>query len=138
MRRLQLVAFSAQSLVNAWNYDHQPWLDFDASEDVKQLFETRMKLVPYLKKAFIRYRDEGIPPIRSLICDYPEALHIEDEYIFGDMIVAPIAPEKDEREVWLPEGEWVGYFDDKTYQGGLHTIKTDNIPVYFRKDDALI
>lgn len=137
MRRLQLVAFSAQSLVNAWNYDHQPWLDFDAAEDVRRLFEARMRLTAYIKQAFIRYRDHGIPPVRSLICDYPQAMHTDDEYIFGDMIVAPIAPEHDEREVWLPDGEWIGFFDGKTYRGGLHTIKTEDIPVYYRATEIV-
>lgn len=136
LRRLQLVVFSAQSLVNAWNYDHQPWLDFDASEDVRQLFEMREKLIPYIRQAFVRYRDEGIPPVRGLICDYPEALHTEDEYIFGDMIVAPISPEHDSREIWLPDGEWEGLFDKEVYFGGLHTVKTENIPVFYRKGSS--
>lgn len=135
LRRLQLVVFSAQSLVNAWNYDHQPWLDFDASADVRQLFEMREMLIPYIRQAFVRYRDEGIPPVRGLICDYPEALHTEDEYIFGDMIVAPIAPEHDSREIWLPDGEWEALFDKEVYCGGLHTVKTENIPVFYRKNN---
>ena len=136
VRRIQLVAFSAQSLINAWNYDHQPWLDFDAADEVREMFETRMRLVPYLRRAFKRYRDTGVPPVRSLVCDYPEAQHIEDEYIFGDMIVAPIAPERHGREVWLPAGEWVGYFDGKTYVGGLHAVETEKIPVYYRRGEA--
>ncbi len=136
MRRMQLITFSAHCLVNAWNYDHQPWLDFGASEDVRRLFETRKKLVPYLRDAFRRYRDTGVPPVRSLVCDYPDAQHIEDEYIFGDMIVAPIAPEHAGREVWLPAGEWIGFFSGKTYTGGLHTVETEDIPVYYRKGEA--
>ncbi len=136
VRRVQLVAFSAQSLINAWNYDRQPWLDFDAADEVRKAFETRMKLRPYIKKAFMRYRDTGVPPVRSLVCDYPEARHVEDEYIFGDMIVAPMFPEQDTREVWLPEGEWTGYFDGKSYTGGLHTVSTADIPVYYRRGEA--
>ena len=136
VRRIQLVTFSAQSLINAWNYDHQPWLDFDAADEVRKMFETRMKLLPYIRKSFERYRDTGIPPVRSLLCDYPEAAHAEDEYIFGDMIVAPIRPEHGTREVWLPEGEWIGYFDGKAYAGGLHTATTEDIPVYYRKGEA--
>jgi len=135
VRRIQLVSFSAQSLINAWNYDHQPWLDFDAADEVREMFEMRMRLMPYIKKAFIRYRDTGVPPVRSLVCDYKDALHIEDEYIFGDMIVAPIKPDETEREVWLPEGEWVMLFDEKEYCGGLHKKGTDKIPVYYRKGE---
>lgn len=135
VRRIQLVAFSAQSLINAWYYDHQPWLDFDAADEVREMFEMRMRLVPYIKKAFIRYRDKGVPPVRSLVCDYKNAKHIEDEYLFGDMIVAPIKPEETKREVWLPDGEWINLFDGKEYEGGLHEIETDKIPVYYRKGE---
>ncbi|MBQ7637945.1 MAG: glycoside hydrolase [Clostridia bacterium] len=133
VRRIQLVAFSAQSLVNAWNYDHQPWLDFEAANEVREMFEMRMRLVPYIRKAFIRYKEKGVPPVRSLVCDYENARHIEDEFIFGDMIVAPIRPEENEREVWLPEGEWVMLFDKKEYAGGTFNISTDKIPVFYRK-----
>jgi alpha-glucosidase (family GH31 glycosyl hydrolase) len=38
--------------------------------------------------------------------------------------------------VWLPAGEWIGYFDGKTYTGGLHTAETEKIPVYYRKGEA--
>lgn len=133
IRRVQLITFSAQCLVNAWNYDHFPWLDFDAADEVREMFETRMLLVPYLREIFTRYRDTGVPPIRALNCDYTNAAHLEDEYIFGDMIVAPLFPEETEREVWLPEGQWIGFFDGKEYAGGLHTIATEKIPVYYRK-----
>ena len=135
VRRIQLVAFSAQSLINAWNYDHQPWLDFDAADEVREMFETRMRLIPYLRKMFERYRDTGIPPVRSLICDYPEAEHIEDEYLFGDMVVAPLFPGQDTREVWLPEGEWIDYFTGGRFTGGLHTVATEGIPVYYRRGE---
>ena len=133
VRRIQLVTFSAHCLVNAWNYDHQPWLDFDAADEVREMFETRQRLKPYLKEMFTRYRDTGVPPIRALNCDYNDACHLEDEYLFGDMIVAPLKPGETEREVWLPEGEWIGFFDGKAYEGGLHTTATEKIPVYYLK-----
>ena len=63
--RVQLVAFRAQSLINAWNYDRQPWLDFDAADEVRKAFETRMKLRPYIKKAFMRYREPDLRLPRS-------------------------------------------------------------------------
>ena len=135
IRRIQLVAFSAQCLVNAWNYDHFPWLDFDAADEVREMFETRMRLTPYLRRIFTRYRDTGVPPIRALNCDYENPQHLSDEYIFGDMIVAPLRPGESRREVWLPDGDWVGFFDGKPYTGGLHITETEKIPVYYRADD---
>ncbi len=132
IRRLQLVAFSAQSLVNAWYLDKMPWLDLGASDEVREILENRMRLIPYLYTAFYDYKTEGKPPVRALVCDYPEASAVKDEFLFGDMIVAPIAPGKTGREIWLPEGEWYGFFDGRAYSGGNHYIDTEGIPVYVR------
>ena len=82
--------------------------------------------------AFYDYKTEGKPPVRALVCDYPEASAVKDEFLFGDMIVAPIAPGKTGREIWLPEGEWYGFFDGRAYSGGNHYIDTEGIPVYVR------
>ena len=136
VRRIQLTTFSVQCLVNAWNYDRLPWLDYDAADEVRGMFETRMRLTTYLREAFRRYRDTGVPPVRALNCDYDDVQHLNDEYIFGDMIVAPLRPGETEREVWLPDGEWVGFFDGKPYSGGLHRAATDKIPVYYKKGNA--
>lgn len=132
VRRLQMTVFSAQSLVNAWYLDRMPWLDNNATDAVRSVLEERMRFLPYLYTAFYDYEKSGKPPIRALVCDYPDAADISDEYLFGDLIVAPIAPSETGRDVRLPEGEWYGFYDGKQYSGGIHHIETDGMPLYVR------
>lgn len=132
IRRLQLTAFSAQSLVNAWYLDKMPWLDINATDAVREIFETRMRFLPYLYTAFCDYHKNGKPPVRALVCDYPDAADISDEYLFGDILVAPIAPGETGRTVKLPEGEWYGFFDGKRCSGGEHYTETAGVPLYVR------
>lgn len=61
----------------------------------------------------------------------------EDEYYFGDaLLVAPLLEENAKsRKLYLPEGEWVGFFSESVYEGGsvLESTKED-YPVFIRRD----
>ena len=134
---LQLVVFSPQCLINAWYCDEAPWLKWDCEEEVRELLKLRRRLVPMLKAAFDRYAAEGVPPTRPLVCDFsrdPEVWSIDDEYMFCDLLVAPIiGTDSDEREVYLPAGEWVNWFTGEPVSPGRFTVRTEGIPVYQRK-----
>lgn len=135
LRRLQSVVFSAQCLINAWYCDEVPWKAFDCENEVRELLKLRERLVPKLKKAFELYRDTGKPPIRALVMDFtddPETYKLEDEYMFcDDLLVAPvIGCESDEREVYIPDGEWENFFTGEKVAPGRFTVSTEGIPVY--------
>lgn len=135
IRRVQAIVFSAQCLVNAWNYDGIPWTVFDCEDEVKELFKLRKALVPELVEAFRLYHEKGIPPVRALVMDFTDDENVketDDEYMFcGNMLVAPIiANTGDEREVYLPEGEWTDFYTGERVQSGRFTVNTKNIPVY--------
>ncbi len=137
LRRLQMVTFSVQCLINSWCCPEIPWLKFDCADEVKAILSERKKLIPKLKKAFDKYRDEGVPPVRALVMDYTddaETFDIADEYLFcDDLLVAPFYDfENDTREIYLPEGEWVDYFSGEKVQSGHFNYTSENIPV-FRK-----
>ncbi|MGI6497016.1 MAG: TIM-barrel domain-containing protein [Kiritimatiellia bacterium] len=142
VRRVQCVVFSAHSLVNAWYLEEMPWVALQCTGEIRRLLRIRMQLIPYLYAAFADYRDTGKPPVRALVCDYqdqPESWDVDDEYLLGDsLLVAPIlAPAKpddpsEEREVWLPEGEWHDFFTGAGYAGGKHRVKTGDIPVFVK------
>ena len=53
------------------------------------------------------------------------------------MLVAPLINEETERDVWLPKGVWYDFFTGKRYEGGVHHIVSDSIPV-FVKDKTLL
>ena len=82
---------------------------------------------------------DNMPMMRPLSFLWPEdeaALACEDEYMLGDaLLVAPLLEENaNTRQVYLPDGEWIGFFDRKPYQG-KQMICTDcdgKIPVFIR------
>lgn len=141
IRRVQTVVFSVQALVNAWYLDRMPWEEFDCIDEIRRLFRIRMQLIPYLYTAFYDYHTTGKPPIRALVCDYQqerEAWVCEDEYLFGDsMIVAPMTAGEHERRVWLPRGTWYDFFTGVRYDGGWHTVVTEDIPVFVKEGTLL-
>ena len=136
LRRLQSVVFSPQCLINGWYCDRLPWLDHDCEDEVRELLELRVRLIPKLKAAFDSYRDEGIPPVRALVSDYTndaETYRIDDEYLFcDDMLVAPMVAGEASRRVYLPAGQWKDYFSDAVLESGWHEITTEGIPVFVR------
>ena len=137
LRRLQMVTFSVQCLINAWSCPEIPWKPFDCEDEVRAILGERKKLVPELKKAFEKYHEQGIPPVRALVMDYTddeETWDIADEYMFCEnMLVAPFTDfESDEREIYLPAGEWEDYFTGEKVPSGHSVYRSENIPV-FRK-----
>ena len=134
LRRLQSTVFSVQCLINAWYVDGMPWEKFDCEDEVRELLQLRMKLIPRLTAAFKKYKEQGIPPVRALVSDYTSdenVYKIEDEYVFcDDLIVAPILVGQSGRDVYLPEGKWVDYFTREPVESGHFHVETEGIPVY--------
>ena len=139
IRRLQTVVFSVQSIINAWYCPSYPWESLECEGEVRELLQTRLKLIPMLKRAFSEYKNTGKPPVRALVMDYTSdknTYSIDDEYIFCDkLLVAPIADEEpDERTVYLPEGKWRFIWTGEVYSAGYHRIATEKIPVFEKAD----
>ena len=133
IRRLQTCVFSVQCVINAWYCENAPWVDWQCEEEARELLKLRHRLIPMLKAAFDKYRISGVSPVRALVMDYTndkETYHIDDQYIFCDMIVAPITNNEKGRKVYLPQGEWVDYWTKKKTKSGWFWVETDNIPVY--------
>ena len=138
IRRMQVIVFSVQCLINAWYCPDVPWRDWDCETEVKELLQLRVQLMPRLMEAFRQYHDTGKPPVRALVMDWtedPEVWNIDDEYMFcDDLLVAPIASEAgNKRNVYLPAGEWENYFTGEAVAAGWHEVETEGIPVYRKK-----
>ena len=99
----------------------------------------RERLRPYLWETAQACVAGNMPMMRPLSFLWPEdeaALACEDEYMLGDaLLAAPLLEENaNTRQVYLPDGEWIGFFDRKPYQG-KQMICTDcdgKIPVFIR------
>ena len=135
LRRLQTAVFSVQCVINAWYCEEPPWLAFGCEDEVRDLLKARERLVPLLLEAFEDYRRTGKPPVRALVSDYtddPATYEIDDQYLLGDLVVAPMTAEQTERSVYLPEGRWRDWWTGRRVESGRFTAAGDRIPVYER------
>lgn len=136
VRRLQTVVMSPVALLNAWYIRNPPWKQvkrsannagqfdpgWEETEDrCRKLIELRMRLLPYLHAAFVRYHREGLPPFRALVMDHPDdpqTWSVDNQYMMGESIlVAPVIAGQQERSVYLPQGEWFDYWTGKRHSG---------------------
>ena len=105
----------------------------------------RMNLLPYILQSARSSSVTGQPMIRALCIVNPEDKNISTnsyQYMFGDsLLVSPIVePDLNEIEVYLPEGDWISFWDIKKYSGlRTHTLpsKLDEIPVFIRENSLI-
>ena len=95
----------------------------------RALARLRTQLYPYLWDASLEYQRTGTPMMRHLALAYPDepaawgrgdrraAAAARFEYLLGDdLLVAPVVDMgATGRDVWLPPGEWVDFWDAVTY-----------------------
>ncbi|WP_199226856.1 glycoside hydrolase family 31 protein [Opitutus sp. ER46] len=173
VRRIEMAVFSPLMMVNGWYLKHPPWKQGERAANhagrfaagweqvearVRALAELRMRLVPYLHAAFVRYAGEGLPPFRPLVMDFPDdpaAATIDDEYLVGDaLLVAPIivravasgsaraadAMGAARRTVYLPPGDWFDFWTGERRQGGRRFVVSAPLgqtPVFVRSGAVL-
>lgn len=160
LRRMETIMFSAHAVYNCWRIPNPPWKQVDlvknlageSMEDAayytqvcRRYHRIRMSLLPYLYSAFVKYREEGIPPVRALVFDYEADImtrNVDDEYLLGDcLLAAPMTIEDGTgRNVYLPAGKWYDFWDDTVYEGQKnHLIHADydRIPVFVRDNCIL-
>lgn len=152
VRRIQSVVLSPLAQVNAWMIPSPPWFQVDMQKNlageemtdrvvaenlVRAAFDLRMALVPYLYTAFAKYRDEGIPPFRSLAMDYPNetATHsIDDQWMIGDsLMTAPLIAGQTKRKIYLPIGKWYDFWTGDYFEGGKeinYPCSLERIPIF--------
>lgn len=82
--------------------------------------------------------------MRHLVLNYPDdpgTYDIEDEFMLGDLLVAPIVHEgQSQREVYLPKGNWIDLWSQKVYEGPewiTSEAYESRIPVYIREGSAV-
>lgn len=131
---------------------HEPWAmpthpKYD--EEMIKIFRryTRLhaQLAPYTYALARRAHDTGNPIVHPLVFDWPDDPKVKnmwDEYMFGDaFLVAPVwETQKREREVYLPAGTWLDFWDRKKQYPGPLAIKVpaplDKIPLFIKAELA--
>ncbi|MCL6629539.1 MAG: hypothetical protein K6U00_08060 [Armatimonadetes bacterium] len=99
------------------------------------------ELLPYTYTYAIIAHKTGLPIMRPLVLEFPEdarARSQDFEYLYGDhILVAPICNDTGIRDIYLPQGEWVDYWDwTRVYRGATNLSSVhfplERIPVYIR------
>jgi alpha-glucosidase len=104
--------------------DQEPWVGGEEQEAIRRRFiETRYELLPYLYSVAEEASRTGLPIVRPLFLEYPEATPdkhpmdldagVASEFLFGpDLLVAPspYPEELDAYSVELPSPEWYDFW----------------------------
>lgn len=113
---------------------------------LKKLIETRERMRPYTLAIAKEASENGSPMMRPMFYEFPQdkkCYELWDQYMFGgDILFAPIYNEgQTEREVYLPEGEWICVLDEKEYAGGqtlsMHAEVSEYIAFVKKGSDVL-
>ncbi|MCX7958180.1 MAG: hypothetical protein N3B13_03965 [Deltaproteobacteria bacterium] len=127
----------------AWEPDPKTGYDEEMLNWYRIYTRLHLRLFPYIWTYAENIRITGHPIQRPFGIVHPELnIHPWDEYYFGEyLLVAPVLKrDARERDVILPEGKWIDFFDRTLYDGG----KTIKIPAplgklpLFIKENAII
>ncbi|QPL05968.1 MULTISPECIES: TIM-barrel domain-containing protein [Actinomyces] len=104
----------------------EPWrYSRDARATMDAYLRLRHRLVPYLYTWARRAHTEGIGPVRPLFHDHPwrmGAYENRREYLFGDLLVIPVATRATPvtglaaEAAWVPEGVWFDLPTGRRYE----------------------
>lgn len=121
-----------------WNYGAQ------GAALVKEYFQLRYRLLPYIYTYARIAHDDAMPLLRPLYLEYPSdarSYAYPNEYFFGsEMLVAPVSDPSGSEQIYLPPGSWTDFWSGRTYPGGnLLSIRAPVgvIPVFI-KDGSII
>jgi len=159
IRRLQTAIFSPLAQLDTWYMKNPPWKQVERRansagrfasgwEEIeaqcRKLIELRMRLLPYLYAAFVRYRKQGVPPFRALVLEYPdepETWTVDNQFLVGEsLLIAPVTAEESKRSVYLPAGSWYDFWTGERHPGKRRldvTVPLDRIPVYVKSGTLL-
>lgn len=112
--------------------EQEPWSFGEPYESAyRTAIEQRYRLLPYLYTLFHEAATTGEPILRPLYYYYAQDEQVytsevaETEFLVGrSLLSAPISQEGAiNRQVYLPEGTWMSYWDGQMYLGGRwHSI----------------
>ncbi|MGB9857807.1 MAG: glycoside hydrolase family 31 protein [Dictyoglomaceae bacterium] len=124
----------------------EPWsFGEEVEKIVKRYITLRYQLIPYLYSLFWISKEKGIPPLRSLILEYPEdpeSIFNEDEFLFGpNLLIAPIYREGMKvRSLYLPKGGWYNFWTEERLEGPNYFVISaplEIIPIFVKEGSII-
>ena len=118
----------------------EPWeYGQEALEIFRKYARLRYRLLPYLNSSACNSARSSLPLMRPLVLDWqddPAAQVVDSQYLLGEwLMVAPVLSERDERWIYLPEGDWLDYWTGKCYRGPVslrYPAPLDVLPLFIR------
>lgn len=146
IRWIQYGVFTPRFVLHSWNPDNiptMPWLYEDLMDEVKNLFNLRKRLLPYLYDSVMNSVQRFKPIIYPIFLEQPEYDVDSDNYFFGDSIIACPVFDKGVTsvKVLLPDNDFGWYLGDKRYeQGQFVTVKStiNDLPPFFVKAGSVV
>lgn len=123
----------------AWEFSAETGFDAEMLGWYREYTRLHLRLFPYLWTYANRLLEDGRPIQRALGLAYPElGEHPSDTYLLGDeLLVAPVVERgARQREVLLPAGRWIGWWDGEVLEGGQRiTVDAplDRLPLFLRE-----
>lgn len=124
----------------------EPWVFGETTLSIyRKYLKLRYRFIPYLYDEFYRETQTGLPVMRPLVLNYendPHVYNLNDEYMVGeDILTAPVVQEgQTKRAVYLPEGEWIDFWNGVEYAGRntiLVDAPIDKLPLFIKKNTIL-
>jgi alpha-glucosidase (family GH31 glycosyl hydrolase) len=151
IRWLQLSAWSGMFEVKidgagGRGEDRPPWKYSDQLQKIyRNVTNLRMKMLPYIYSCANTSDRNGVimKPLAYMYPDDENTYSIWDEYIFGNaFLIAPVFSENNNREVYLPKGQWYDLNSPNKIYSGSKIIKLDvpiqEIPVFIKENSIYI
>ncbi len=118
----------------------EPWEYPNIAPIVKRWWRLRYRLLPYIVSEGEKTTTTGYPMIEALLLRHPNdrtVWHIDDEYYFGQsFLVAPVMEDDNQRDIYLPEGQWINFFTGEKLEGGRwiygYKCPLELMPVFVR------
>ncbi len=128
--------------------DQEPWAFGEEVERwVKNIMDLRYELLPFFYTEFHNASKTGAPIVRSMFLNYQKdeecySNEAQYQYMIGDnLLVAPVLSEyENSKKLYLPEGKWLGWWDNKVYEGGqwiLTEAPIDRIPLFIKEGGVI-
>ena len=117
-----------------------PWVYGQTGINVaRKFFNLREELLPYIYTCSRRAYDEGLPLVRPLYLESPQAAEsyaYPGEYFFGDdFLVSPVVDSTNAARTYFPPGKWIRYSDEMKVTGGRELSETypiDALPLFVK------
>jgi len=108
-----------------------------ADDNYRFYAKLRYRLMPYIYTYARITTQTGLPLVRALVLEYqydPKTYTAYCQYLMGkDIMIAPLWSDKAfSRELYLPSGKWIDFWDDTVYKGNQtisYDAPIDKVPI---------